>query len=103
MRRLLVFLCFGTSIFAQALGNAGTIEGTVTDSSGAALPSAKVTILNRITDYEQTATTDSTGAFRLTNIPQNTYHVEASAPNFACLLYTSPSPRDRQKSRMPSS
>ena len=23
--------------------------------------------------------------------------------NFACLLYTSPSPRDRQKSRMPSS
>ena len=24
-------------------------------------------------------------------------------PNVACLLYTSPSPRDRQKSRMPSS
>ena len=24
-------------------------------------------------------------------------------PNRACLLYTSPSPRDRQKSRMPSS
>ena len=27
----------------------------------------------------------------------------ASAPTSACLLYTSPSPRDRQKSRMPSS
>ena len=26
-----------------------------------------------------------------------------TAPNIACLLYTSPSPRDRQKSRMPSS
>ena len=26
-----------------------------------------------------------------------------TAPTFACLLYTSPSPRDRQKSRMPSS
>ena len=25
------------------------------------------------------------------------------APFYACLLYTSPSPRDRQKSRMPSS
>ena len=24
-------------------------------------------------------------------------------PNYICLLYTSPSPRDRQKSRMPSS
>ena len=25
------------------------------------------------------------------------------APAYSCLLYTSPSPRDRQKSRMPSS
>ena len=29
--------------------------------------------------------------------------VEALAEHFPCLLYTSPSPRDRQKSRMPSS
>ena len=29
--------------------------------------------------------------------------LEASALLWACLLYTSPSPRDRQKSRMPSS
>ena len=70
-------------MFAQALGNAGTIEGTVTDPSGAILPNAKVTILNRITNYQQTATTDSKGTFRLTNIPPNPYHVEVSAPNFA--------------------
>ena len=30
-------------------------------------------------------------------------HVEGVALLYACLLYTSPSPRDRQKSRMPSS
>ena len=29
--------------------------------------------------------------------------IEANDPAQACLLYTSPSPRDRQKSRMPSS
>ena len=29
--------------------------------------------------------------------------VESDATGDACLLYTSPSPRDRQKSRMPSS
>ena len=28
---------------------------------------------------------------------------DAIGVNFICLLYTSPSPRDRQKSRMPSS
>ena len=30
-------------------------------------------------------------------------YAEGTIPNNACLLYTSPSPRDRQKSRMPSS
>ena len=29
--------------------------------------------------------------------------VKGRTADFACLLYTSPSPRDRQKSRMPSS
>jgi hypothetical protein len=59
------------------------VEGTVTDPSGAVLPNAKVTIVNRVTNYQQAATTDAKGAFRLTNIPPNPYHVEVSAPNFA--------------------
>ncbi len=78
-----MFLCFGASIFAQALGNAGTIEGTVADPSGATVPNATVTIINRVTNYQQTATTDSMGAFRLTNIPPNSYHMEVTASKFA--------------------
>ena len=80
----LAVLCFcpDNRVWAQGLGNAGTIDGTVTDPSGAILPNATVTIVNRLTNYSQTATTDSKGAFRLTNIPQNSYHVEVSAPNF---------------------
>ena len=31
------------------------------------------------------------------------FHSETDAHSYNCLLYTSPSPRDRQKSRMPSS
>ena len=31
------------------------------------------------------------------------FHPDAITRTLACLLYTSPSPRDRQKSRMPSS
>ena len=30
-------------------------------------------------------------------------HPQDEAKHYSCLLYTSPSPRDRQKSRMPSS
>ena len=33
----------------------------------------------------------------------STFHGLYSTPLYSCLLYTSPSPRDRQKSRMPSS
>ena len=31
------------------------------------------------------------------------YNIDSQTITFTCLLYTSPSPRDRQKSRMPSS
>ncbi len=67
----------------QSLGNAGTLAGTVTDPSGAAVPGATVSILNRVTNYQQRATSDGNGGFRFTNIPPNPYHLEAAAPGFA--------------------
>ena len=39
----------------------------------------------------------------LLDISVNYPNVEEFTPHAFCLLYTSPSPRDRQKSRMPSS
>ena len=42
----------------------------------------------------------ATICFDILEIPSEEYLIELSDP---CLLYTSPSPRDRQKSRMPSS
>jgi hypothetical protein len=79
----LLFLGVSREASAQAFGSAGTIEGSVTDSTGAVIPDATVTILNRVTNYRQETKTDSGGAFHLTNIPPNQYHLEASAPNFA--------------------
>ena len=75
-------LGYGANSPAQFLGNAGTVEGTVADSSGAVLPGATVKIINRVTNFTQTGTTDSNGAFRLVNVPPNRYHMEVSAPNF---------------------
>jgi hypothetical protein len=67
----------------QSLGNAGTIEGSVVDPSGAAIAKASVTIRNAVTGYRQSTTTAADGAFRLTNIPPNPYHLEVSAPGFS--------------------
>jgi Carboxypeptidase regulatory-like domain len=69
--------------YAQSLGNAGTIEGTVVDPSAASVPKATVTLTNAVTGYKQTVESDSNGAFRLTNIPPNTYHVTVTAPGFS--------------------
>ncbi len=90
MNRIIAFavLCLALSgirdvASAQSLGNAGTLQGTVTDPSGAAVPGATVTVINRVSNYQRTAFTDSTGTYRLNNLPPNPYHVEASAAGFA--------------------
>src|SRR3989454_9592148 len=69
-------------LFAQSVAS-GTIEGTVVDSTGAVVVGAMVGLRNPITGFEQTAVTDSMGAFRFTNIPFNPYHLQVSQQGFA--------------------
>src|SRR5581483_10695045 len=73
-------LCAGA--WGQSLGNAGTIEGSVVDPSGAAVAQAEVSIHNPLSGYRQTTLSGADGTFRLTNIPPNPYHVEARATGF---------------------
>jgi hypothetical protein len=67
---------------AQSLGNAGTIQGTVTDPSGAAVANAQATVHNAITGYSQTVRSGSDGSFRLSNVPPNPYHLDVTASGF---------------------
>lgn len=87
-RNLLVSLAlFGAAVsgipaFGQGLGNSGTIVGTVTDPSGAAIVGAAVEIENKVTGYDKTTTTDGMGAFKFIGVPQNNYHTVAKAAGF---------------------
>lgn len=88
VRRIALLVCgmlSASGLAAQPPGTAGTVSGTVVDPTGMALPGASVSILNRLTNYSQSATTDAGGAFRFTNVPPNPYHMEISAPGFATL------------------
>lgn len=67
----------------QSLGNTGTVRGTVTDPTGAAIPGANVSVHNPVTGYQQAVSTDATGAFKLINIPPNSYHFEVRATGFS--------------------
>ncbi len=66
--------------FSQA--RIGTVQGTVKDPTGALVPGAMVTITQPLSRYTQTAKSDRQGAFKLVNVPFNTYNVSASATGF---------------------
>ncbi|MEO8660341.1 MAG: TonB-dependent receptor [Bryobacteraceae bacterium] len=78
-----MLLCLPTGLVGQSLGHSGTIEGAVTDPTGAAVPKAAVTLTNKVTGYRQQANTDERGIFRLVNIPPNPYHLDVDAVGFA--------------------
>jgi len=65
------------------LGNAGSIEGVVKDSSGGVVAGAKVEISYAVSGYQREMTTGSDGALHFTNIPFNTYHLVVTTPGFA--------------------
>jgi len=65
------------------LGNAGSIEGVVKDSSGGVVAGAKVEISYAVSGYQREVTTGSDGALHFTNVPFNTYHLVVTTPGFA--------------------
>jgi hypothetical protein len=60
-----------------------TIEGTVTDSSGAVLPGADVTVRGVTVAAERQATTDVKGVYRVTALPAGTYTVTVALAGLA--------------------
>lgn len=82
MRRFLVvamFLC-GVPLLAQY--DTATVLGTVTDSSGALMPNAKITLLNTQTGVQSTQNTDASGNYQFLNQRIGTYKVSAEASGF---------------------
>ena len=68
--------------YAQAVSNSGTLRGTVSDPSNAIISGATIQIQNPVSGFSQTAVTDSSGNFQITNIPYNNYHLTANAAGF---------------------
>ena len=91
----------GSSIPGAAVVIKGTTLGTVTDMDG------KFTL--KVSTSAQTLMISFVGMVgaEVTITGATNYAVKLKSENISvdevCLLYTSPSPRDRQKSRMPSS
>jgi hypothetical protein len=75
----LIFLCCVT---AHAQFTEGTVAGTITDPSGAAVAGATVRIVNQQTGHVDETKTDEIGFYRVPHLPPGSYQVRVEAKGF---------------------
>ena len=83
--RTLVILAGGfvsLAIPAMAQTFYGSVLGTITDSSGANMAGAKVTITNNSTSERRDATAGNDGGYRFVNLIPGTYHIDVEQTGF---------------------
>ena len=87
----MLLLCLSVLLFApttkaQTTGS-GSIQGAVTDPTGAAIPNASVKLVESSTQVTLNTKTSSAGAYAFPNINVGTYSLTVTAPGFE--TYTS--------------
>ena len=77
---LLVYVyCLPGVVNAQSGANSGQIVGQVLDPSGAAVPAARVTVLNKETNYTREVVTDSAGRYAVPLVLLGRYELTTTA------------------------
>ena len=77
---LILMAASPSAAFAQAV--TGTLLGTVTDTTGAVVAGAKVTVTNQNTGFARTVKTDAIGEYTVASIPTGVYTVLAEMDGF---------------------
>jgi hypothetical protein len=70
-------------VASLAVAQNASIVGTVTDTSGAVIPGAEITIRNTDTGTVRTLTTGDNGLYTVTNLPVGKYQIDVKRANFA--------------------
>src|SRR5436190_11693753 len=88
LRQCVVFaILVALAIPAGAQTVTGTMNGTVTDKSGGALPGVTVTIRNAETGLERVVVTDRAGFFNSPFLPIGRYSVVAELAGFGAMRH----------------
>jgi len=77
-----LLLLFLASQVALAQGTTGMILGTISDTTGAAIPGATLTLRNVDTGFTRTVSADEAGRYRAPQLPLGRYEVTAEWPAF---------------------
>ena len=80
---LLLCICavVPSALFSQS-ASTGTVAGTVTDPSGAAIAAATVTLTDKATNTPRAASTNENGRYIFVDVPAGTYDVAVSKQGF---------------------
>jgi Carboxypeptidase regulatory-like domain/TonB-dependent Receptor Plug Domain len=81
---MIVLLMCPVILRAQQL--TATLSGTVTDSSGAVIPNATITLTQTTTNAARTVQSDQSGNYSVTSLPAGTYTVSVSSSGFESYL-----------------
>ncbi len=73
---ILLVLILGNPIRSSAQSNTATLSGAVTDPQGLGVKSAKITLVNKSTRAERTASTDDNGRYTFVSLPPGTYRMK---------------------------
>ena len=68
--------------YAGAQADSGRIVGTVTDATGAAIPSASIILTNNATGVKLTGTSNASGELNVSAVPAGDYTATVTAPGF---------------------
>lgn len=79
-RRLLLILFCASPLAAQV--DRATLNGTVTDTTGALIQAAKVEVASPSTGLRREAITGATGVYQVAGLPIGVYNVTISKPGF---------------------
>ena len=77
-----LFMFLPCGVFVSWAGVGGSISGTVTDSTGAVIAKACVTVTNVDTGVQQTVTSDAKGLYSFLNLPIGHYTLAVWVPGF---------------------
>lgn len=80
LQKTAAFCLFSGILWSQSF--TGSVRGTVTDSSQAAVPAAKVTVIDADRGVETSTVTDTSGRYIFTTLPAANYSLRFEAPGF---------------------
>jgi hypothetical protein len=79
---LLILVAIVLPQFAFSQGTGASIQGRITDESGAALPGASVEARQTVTGQSRTATTDADGSYKISELRVGPYEITVNLSGF---------------------